>query len=78
MLAGQAACFRAEHQIIAILIAYGAVARRTFRGEGKQALGIFCFKERAIVMMTRNGGKLVIVQPRAAGAYRPRQIPLVR
>ncbi len=60
----QAARFRAEHQIIAILIAYGAVSRRTFRGEGKQALGIFCFEERAIVMMmTRNGGKLVIVQP---------------
>ena len=64
----QAACFRAEHQIIAILIAYGAVSRRTFRGEGKQALGIFCFEERAKVMMTRNGGKLVIVQPRAAQA----------
>lgn len=64
----QAACFRAEHQIIAILITYGAVSRRTFRGEGKQTLGIFCFEKRAIVMMTRNGGKLVIVQPRAAQA----------
>ncbi len=75
----QAACFRAEHQIIAILIAYGAVSRRTFRGEGKQTLGIFCFEKRAIVMMTRNGGKLVIVQPpRGAGAYRPEQIPSVR
>ena len=39
-----------------------------FQVDGEQALGIFCFEERAKVMMTRNGGKLVIVQPRAAQA----------
>jgi len=41
---------------------------RTFSGKGKQTLGIFRLKKRAIVMMTRNGGKFVVVQPRAAQA----------
>ncbi len=48
----------------------------TFRGEGKQARGILCLEESAKVLMTRNGGKLGIVPPRAAPArFVPGQTP---
>ena len=51
----QAAGFRTKHQIIPVLIAYGAVRWRAFGGQGEHALWFFGSQKRGVIVMTNDG-----------------------
>ncbi len=64
----QTACFRTKHQIIPVLIAYRAMRWRTFGGQSKQALRMFCGDEGGVIRVAQHGGKFMVIQPRATQA----------
>lgn len=65
---GQPARFRAEQQVVAGLIADGAVRRRAFGGQGKQPLWVFGGEKGGVIGMATDAGELMVVQPGAAQA----------
>ncbi len=59
----QSTRFRTEQQVVAGLVADGAVRRRALGGEGKQPLRVFGGEKSGVVGMTVDAGELMVIQP---------------